>query len=171
MRTPHQRPWEKWVCPEKAVPNLDAESIATQTLDAIDDAINPACWTTVRNRGGMTKTRRVSVEIRHREVTMTMEGSALHSAKSQPDRGTVCPACGHPGMTILAQTERDLPDDTELAQRALQPCNVHLQHAAGDKPSDLSQSAAPESSPTHALPPTTISLPTRFLPNPSQLLP
>jgi hypothetical protein len=119
----------------------------TLTFDARRDALNPTCWI----KDGMRKMKLVSIEFWHREVTTTVEGSAIHGANTQPDAGsavTVCPTCGNPGMTIVARTDGDVPADVERVQRALQQYGLQLQDTVAPKPPGLPGNTMPESSAT-----------------------
>jgi hypothetical protein len=73
------------------------------TFDKTKHAVKPTCPT----KDGMRRMKRVSIELRHREVTITMVGSALHGMNSQRDDDspvTVCPTCGSPDMGSTAWT-------------------------------------------------------------------
>ncbi len=97
---------------------------------------------------GMKKMKRVSIEVRHREVTITMDGSPLNVEVDPAAPGnvmTVCPTCGNARMTIVAGTEGDVPADIERIQRSLEQSGLHRQDAHANKGTG---SGSPESNPT-----------------------
>ena len=78
----------------------------------------------------MKRTKRLSIEFWHREVTITVEGSGLHVAKNEPlsdNTAAVCPTCGSLWIAIVARADGDVPADTERIHRALQQSGLHLQ--------------------------------------------
>jgi predicted Zn-ribbon and HTH transcriptional regulator len=78
----------------------------------------------------MKKTRRLSIEYRHREVTITIEGSTLHVQDSEPEAAhapAACPTCGSPWITMVAPAVADMPDGVDRIRRALQQSGLHLQ--------------------------------------------
>jgi len=78
----------------------------------------------------MKRTKRLSIEFRHREVTITVEGSALHVQNSEPeaaDAPMACPTCGSPWITIIARVDGDAPENTDRIHRALEQSGLHLQ--------------------------------------------
>jgi len=81
-------------------------------------------------RDAMKRTKRLSIEFQHREVTITVTGLALHVRDSEPDTPkppAVCPTCGGPWITIVAQMDGDAPANTDRIHRALQQSGLHLQ--------------------------------------------
>jgi hypothetical protein len=77
----------------------------------------------------MKTTKRLSIEFRHREVTITVEGSTLRVPGSEPDAAdtpTVCPTCGSPWITIVARLDGDAPANTDRIHRALEQTGLHL---------------------------------------------
>ena len=78
----------------------------------------------------MKRTKRLSIEFQHREVTITVTGSALHARDGEPDAANppaVCPACGGPWITIVARVDGDVPASTDRIHRALEHFGLHLQ--------------------------------------------
>ncbi|QHN03159.1 hypothetical protein FTO74_07085 [Granulicella sp. WH15] len=78
----------------------------------------------------MKRTKRLSIEFRHREITITATGSTLHVQDSEPDAANtpaVCPTCGSPWITIVARVDGEVPANTDLIHRALQQSGLHLQ--------------------------------------------
>jgi predicted Zn-ribbon and HTH transcriptional regulator len=78
----------------------------------------------------MKRTKRLSIEIRHREVTFTVEGSAFHvqdRERNTPNPPTVCPTCGSPWIAIVARVDGDAPSNTDRIHHALEQSGVHLQ--------------------------------------------
>jgi hypothetical protein len=99
----------------------------------------------------MKKTKRVSIEFWHREVTTRVEGSEIHSEVAPPDADsavTVCPTCGNPRMTIVARTDGDASVDPDLLQRALQQSGLQIQNAVARKPPRRTANPKPEDSAT-----------------------
>ena len=91
--------------------------------------------------------RRVLIECRHREVTLTMESCAPRVAGSQPDQEgavAVCPTCGSPRLTITAQADGDLPAGVALVQRALQPSGHSLLDAVASEHPEVTGRASPD---------------------------
>jgi hypothetical protein len=85
----------------------------------------------------MRKIKRVSVEVRHREVTVTMEGSPFQVNEHLPapkSVAMVCPACGYPERMIVARTEAGVSSGVERIQRALEQGDLPRQDAAVAKP-------------------------------------
>ncbi len=78
----------------------------------------------------MKRTTRISIEFQHREVTITVAGSTLHVQDSEPGAPntlTVCPSCGSPWITIVAQVNGEIPANSDRIRRALQQSGLHLQ--------------------------------------------
>jgi hypothetical protein len=78
----------------------------------------------------MRRTKRLSIEFQHREVTISVAGSTLHVQDGEPDaanRPAACPTCGSPWITIVAQVEGDAPASTDRVHRALEQFGLHLQ--------------------------------------------
>jgi hypothetical protein len=78
----------------------------------------------------MKKMRRLSIEYRHREVTITVEGSTLHVQDGNSDaaRGaSVCPACGGSWITMTAPPEGDLAAGVDHVLHMLQQSGLHVQ--------------------------------------------
>ena len=78
----------------------------------------------------MKMKRRISIEYRHREVTITVEGSTLHVQDSEPDAENApatCPTCGSPWITRVAPADGDAPADIDSIHRALQQSGLHVQ--------------------------------------------
>jgi hypothetical protein len=81
-------------------------------------------------RDDMKKTKRLSIEYRHREVTITVEGSTLRVEDSKRDAANApeaCPACGSPWITLVAPMGGDVSADDDNIRRALQQSGLHLQ--------------------------------------------
>jgi hypothetical protein len=101
-----------------------------QSFYAKDDTANPSFFT----KDWMRRMKRLSIEFLRREVSLTVEGSALHGATSQAGSqdaaegvATVCPACGGAWMTALARAEGETPADLERVQQALGQLGLHFQ--------------------------------------------
>ncbi len=78
----------------------------------------------------MKRTTRISIEFQHREVTISVAGSTLHVQDGEPgspNTPTVCPTCGSPWITIVAQVDGEVPDNSDRIRRALQQSGLHLQ--------------------------------------------
>jgi hypothetical protein len=78
----------------------------------------------------MKSTRRLSIEFRHREVTITVEGSTLHVQDANSDAANApvaCPACGSPWFTMAAPADGDVPAGIDRINRALQQSGLHAQ--------------------------------------------
>ena len=78
----------------------------------------------------MKRTTRISIEYQRREVTITVAGSMPHVQDSEPgapNTPTVCPTCGSPLITIVAQMDGEVPATTDRIRRALQQSGLHLQ--------------------------------------------
>jgi hypothetical protein len=96
------------------------------TFDATKDATNPSCCI----RDGMRKIKRVSIELRHREVTIAVGGATLHVQKSEPDATNApafCPTCGGPWITLDARVEGETALNPDLVHSALEQSGLHLQ--------------------------------------------
>jgi hypothetical protein len=81
-------------------------------------------------KDAMKKTKRLSIEFRHREVTITVEGSTLHVQDSEPDAANAsaaCPTCGSPWITIAARADGDAPTSVDRIHHALQQSGLHVQ--------------------------------------------
>ena len=78
----------------------------------------------------MKRTKRLSIEFQHREVTITVTGSALQARDGEPDTANppaVCPACGSSWITIVARVDGDAPANADRIHRALQQSGLHVQ--------------------------------------------
>jgi hypothetical protein len=78
----------------------------------------------------MKKTKRLSIEFRHREVTITVEGSTLHVQDSEPDAAdapAACPRCGSPWIAIVASAGGEVPAGVDRLLRVLQQSGLHMQ--------------------------------------------
>jgi hypothetical protein len=78
----------------------------------------------------MRRTKRLSIEFRHREVTVTVEGPVLYTPTSAPTPAhpsSACPTCGGQWITIIAQIVGDAPANTDTIYHALQQSGLHLQ--------------------------------------------
>jgi hypothetical protein len=81
-------------------------------------------------KDAMKRTKRLSIEFQHREVTITVTGPALHVQDSEPDTPnppTVCPTCGSSWITIVARVDGDAPATTDRIHRALEQSGLHLE--------------------------------------------
>jgi hypothetical protein len=81
-------------------------------------------------KDAMKRTKRLSIEFRHREVTISVAGSALQVQDGEPDAAntpTVCPTCGSPWITIAARVDGDAPVNTDRIHHALQQSGLHVQ--------------------------------------------
>lgn len=78
----------------------------------------------------MKMKRRISIEYRHRQLTITVEGSTLHVQDSEPDAANTaadCPTCGSSWITRVAPRDGDGPDSVDRVRRALQQSGLHVQ--------------------------------------------
>jgi hypothetical protein len=78
----------------------------------------------------MRRTKRLSIEVRHREVTITIAGSTQQAQVPGPPGTTavaVCPVCGSPWITIAARIDGDSPANTDRVHSALMQSGLHLQ--------------------------------------------
>jgi hypothetical protein len=106
--------------------NPDFPSIAMATPKIGNDNPAPSHFT----KDAMKRTKRLSIEFRHREVTITVTGSTLQVQDSEPDAAntpTVCPTCGSPWITIVARVDGEVSANTDRIHRALQQSGLHLQ--------------------------------------------
>jgi hypothetical protein len=81
-------------------------------------------------KDAMKRTKRISIEYRHREVTITVTGPSLHVQHSEsdtPNPTMVCPTCGSPWVTIVARVDGDAPANTDRIHLALEQSGLHLQ--------------------------------------------
>jgi hypothetical protein len=106
--------------------NPDEHSIAMLTSRTGNDSPAPSRFT----KDAMKRTKRLLIELQHREVSITVTGPALHVQDSEPgtpNPPTVCPACGSPWITIVAQVDGDARANTDRIHRALEQFGLHLQ--------------------------------------------
>jgi hypothetical protein len=75
----------------------------------------------------MKKTKRLSIEYRHREVTITVEGAALRVEDSGPNAVEACPACGSPWITLVAPTGGDFAASVDRIRQSLEQSGLHRQ--------------------------------------------
>jgi hypothetical protein len=81
-------------------------------------------------KDAMKRTKRLSIQFQHREVTITVTGPAFHVQDSEPDTPNppaVCPTCGSPWITIVARVDGDTAATTDRIHRALERFGLHLQ--------------------------------------------
>ena len=81
-------------------------------------------------KDAMKRTKRLSIEVRHREVTITVQGSTLHVQDSEPDAASApaaCPTCGSPWIARVAPADGDAPTSIDSIHRALQQSGLHVQ--------------------------------------------
>jgi len=82
-------------------------------------------------KDAMKRTKRLSIEFQHREVTIAVMGSTLHVQDSERDAAvdtpTVCPTCGSPWITIVARVDEEGPTNIDRIHRALEQSGLHLQ--------------------------------------------
>lgn len=78
----------------------------------------------------MKKTTRLSIEVRHREVTITVEGSMVCVQENEPfnaEPSTVCPACGSRWMEVAPSADGGNPNSADLLRQVLQQFGSHTQ--------------------------------------------
>ena len=78
----------------------------------------------------MKTTKRLSIEFRHREVTIAVQGSTPHVEDSEPDAAdpsTACPTCGSSWITVVARVDGDAPFHADRIHRVLEQTGLHLQ--------------------------------------------
>lgn len=81
-------------------------------------------------RGEMKRTKRISIEFQHREVTIAVAGSTLHVPDCEPDAAStaaLCSICNSPWITIVAQTQGDGPSGVDHILPVLQQSGLHAQ--------------------------------------------
>ena len=84
----------------------------------------------------MKTTKRFSIELRHREVSILVAGSTLYFRDSEPDTvdaPTFCPTCGSRWITLAARPEGDVPATVHRIQQALQQSGLHVQVTAAGR--------------------------------------
>jgi len=104
----------------------DEPSIAMLTSNIGNDNPAPSRFT----KDTMKRTKRLSIEFRHREVTISVAGSALQVQECEPDAAnipTACPTCGSPWITIAARGDGDVPTSVDRIHHALQQSGLHVQ--------------------------------------------
>jgi hypothetical protein len=82
------------------------------------------------SKDDMKKTKRLSIEFRHREVTITVNGSTLHVQNTEPDAANasaLCPTCNSPWITVVAAADGDASASVGRIHRALQQAGLHVQ--------------------------------------------
>jgi hypothetical protein len=78
----------------------------------------------------MKTTKRLSIELQHREVTISVAGSPLHVQDGEPDAvntTTVCPTCGSPWVTLVAPMGGAGSASIDHIRIALKQTRLHLQ--------------------------------------------
>jgi hypothetical protein len=91
-----------------------------------NDNLSPLRFT----KDAMKRTKRLSIEYRHREVTITVEGSTLRVEDSKREAANspeACPACGSPWITLVAPMDGDVSAGDDNIRRALLQSGLHLQ--------------------------------------------
>jgi len=77
----------------------------------------------------MKRTKRLSIEYRHREVTITVEGSTLHVQNREPvtdDVPATCPTCGSPWMAIVVSGVEEGSLGVDRIVSMLQQAGLHM---------------------------------------------
>lgn len=104
----------------------DEPSIAMLTTTLVNDTpARPRL-----SKGAMKRTQRLSIEIQHREVTISEVGPVLSVPNTEPvpaESVTACPVCGGRWITIVARVVGDASASTERICHALQQSGLHLQ--------------------------------------------
>ena len=78
----------------------------------------------------MKKIKRLSIEFRHREVTISVAGSALQVQDGESDAvdlPTSCPTCGSPWIIVIARAAGDVSTSADLIHRMLLQTGLHVQ--------------------------------------------
>lgn len=78
----------------------------------------------------MKRMRRLSIELRRREVTITVQGSTFHVQDADLDTvppSPGCPACGSPWFTAVAPADRGFHSGIHQIHRVLQQSGLHAQ--------------------------------------------
>ena len=78
----------------------------------------------------MKITKRLSIEFRHREVTLSVAGATLHVQESESDTmhsPAFCPTCGGPWIAVAGGVEGETPANTDRIRDALRHSGLHLQ--------------------------------------------
>ena len=104
----------------------DEPSIAMPTSRIENDTPAPSRFT----KDAMKRTKRLSIEFRHREVTITVAGSTLYVQdvnSGSADPPSACPACGSPWITAFTRTAGDVPAGVDQIHRALRQSGLHMQ--------------------------------------------
>jgi len=84
----------------------------------------------------MKRTKRLSIEFLHREVSITVEGSTLHIQDPEPDAAnsaSVCSICSSRWITIFPRTEEGTPSGVDRILPALQQSGLHTQVSPAGK--------------------------------------
>jgi hypothetical protein len=106
--------------------NPNEHSIAMLISRTGNDSPTPSRFT----KDAMKRTTRLSIEFRHREVTITVAGSTppvQDSEPGTPNTPTACPTCSSPWITIVAEVDGGGPANTDRIRHALEQSGLHLQ--------------------------------------------
>ena len=106
--------------------NPDEPSIAMPRSDLGNDNAVLSRFT----KDDMKRTKRLSIEFRHREVTIAVQGPMLYVQASELDvanASAVCPRCGSPWIIRVSPADGDAPAGVDRIRRALQQSGLHVQ--------------------------------------------
>jgi hypothetical protein len=87
-------------------------------------------WPTRLNKEDMRRTKRISIEFQHREVTITVDASTVKARgrdSEAPNDKEVCPDCGSPWITIVEPPDNSLAAGVDRMCDALRASGLHLQ--------------------------------------------
>ena len=109
--------------------NPDEHSIAMLIFNIENDNPTPSRFT----KDDMRRTKRLSIEFQHREITIAVSNATLHARDDEPAAGNApvaCPACGSPWITVAVDAGEDAAASASSIHRALQQCGLHLHVSA-----------------------------------------
>lgn len=91
-------------------------------------------YQTTSRRGDMKRTKRISIEFLHREITIAVSNSKLDPRDDKSETGNAPPACstcGSPWMTIVELEGGNTAPSVTTIHRALRQYGLHL-HVSAD---------------------------------------
>jgi len=84
-------------------------------------------------KGDMKRTQRLSIEIQHREVTITVSGSTVERQEEVPQEAgstMVCDVCGSPWVSVVVHGGDGAITSANSIHRALEQAGMHVQVSA-----------------------------------------
>ena len=86
------------------------------------------------SKGDMKRTQRLSIEIQHREVTITVTGSTVERPdevhQEARSREAVCDVCGSPWTSVVVHGGDGAITSANSIHRALEQAGMHVQVSA-----------------------------------------